>query len=576
MFSRRLCLLASGLVLLASLPSPAVASIYSDFVLNSTAPVIYWNQDETSGTTANDLAPGGGTNNGTYTVAGGHSVTLGTAGPRPADGFGNMDAANAAPTVDHYGTTVYNSLNTTAGASISAYSVQVWFNPSALLDRPLSYVFTRANSADESGRRDAVYVGGTYGGITPRVLALVRGNNASGLPSIRGTRTLWENTWYHLTFVRDDSQPDVKAKVYLNGKLEITSPYVWWNGTSSDTGNYFYAANRPDYNIGMGVSGRYDEVAVWDRPLSDAEAWSLFATATGQKNYPAVVLSDSPEAYWRLNETTGNNTAIDLSGHGHHFTYNDEPSRTGTGLDIGPQPLKYGGFESTNAAPRLIKSSNINQQDGFIGTATGVLSGENDYSLEMWIRREQMNDPPYQSRGLYLMHRNDVGQPGATGNAGDYLGIIPGDQPGEVNLFMFNGSGTGSVSFYGQSDLLEGVWYHLAMTRQGDLMSVYLNGQLEMQGTMPKRPGTVWTYGYWTFGNRLDLPANWQRFNGNIDEIAIYRGVLGQDVFYAHYLAAMVPEPATWVLWVLGGLAALGWRGLRIGNRATPGERVAP
>ncbi len=400
-----------------------------------------------------------------------------------------------------------------------------------------------------------MYVGGTYSGVTPRVLALIRGNNASGLSAIRGTRTLWENTWYHLTFVRDDSQPDAKAKVYLNGQLEIASSDPWWNGTGSDLGNYFYAANRPDYNIGLGVNGRYDEVAVWNRALSDAEVWGLFAASIGEE-YPAAVMYHNPEAYWRLNETTGVNTAVDFSGHGHHFTYNDEPSRTGAGLDLGPRPHEgYGGFERTNAAPRLIKSSDINQQNGSIGTVTGVLSGENDYSIEMWFRREQMYDA---TRGLYLMHRNDFGQPGASPNAGDYLGIRP--ISGEVKLFVFNGDPGGGkpyVSVAGNTTIEEGVWYHVGMTRSGDLISVYLNGQLEIQTTMFKQSGTVWTNGFWTFGNRLDMLSNWQRFNGNIDEIAIYHGALPQEVFYAHYMAARVPEPASCVLLALGVLALL-------------------
>lgn len=555
MFSRLCVVAACAAAVLAPAVQAAAGSVYSDYVM-TTNPVIYWPQDETSGNVANDLATLGGTNNGTFAAASGHSVTLGTAGPRPSDGFFNMASDNRAPSVDRYGTSVYNSLNTTAGVGISSYSVQVWFNPTTLLatGQALSYVFTRANSADEPGRRDAVYVGGTYAGITPRVLALVQTNNANAgaVPVVKGTRKLWENHWYHLLFVRDDSQPDVKAKVYLNGKLEIQSPHAWWNGSGSDTGNYLYAAHRPDYTGSLGVNGRYDDVAVWNGPLSDQQAWDLFAAAAGQKVYATAVLSDDPEAYWRLNETA-DNTAYDTTGR-HPFTYQGQALRTGAGFDIGPRPPKYGGFEADNAAPRLLKSSDINQQNGYIGTATGVLSGENDYSVEMWVRREQMYDS---TRGLYLMHRNDFGQPGAAGNAGDYLGITPRD--GKVNLFIFNGAPAGQpyVFLPGATDIQEGVWYHVGMTRSGDLVSVYVNGELELQGTLPKQSGTVWTSGYWTFGNRLDMPANWQRFNGNIDEIAIYHGALPQEVFYAHYMAAQVPEPASWILLALGGLALL-------------------
>ena len=51
---KRLALLGACVTVLLS-ALPAAASVYTDF-LTQTTPVIYWNQNETSGTTATDLA----------------------------------------------------------------------------------------------------------------------------------------------------------------------------------------------------------------------------------------------------------------------------------------------------------------------------------------------------------------------------------------------------------------------------------------------------------------------------------------------------------------------------------------
>jgi hypothetical protein len=570
-----------GMALFLMVAGPVYAgAVYSDFVLNQTGPVIYWSQGETAGSTAFDQAAGtGGANHGTYaTAASSYNVTLGQAGPRPGDGFGSMVSDNMAPAVEGHGVTRYDSLSSTAGASTSAYSVQVWFNASQpFVDRAISYVFGRGNSTTDAGRRDAVYVGGNYTGITPRKLALAAGSNSCPLPAVRGNRDLWENNWYHLVLVRDDSQP-VKAKVYLNGKLEIQSTAAWWNDGS---GEYLTVGNRPDYAefsqaFSLGLQGRYDEVAVWNRPLSDAEAWGLFAAATGQPHYPTVVLSDTPEAYWRLNETSTATTAADLTGHGHSFAYHAH-ARSGTTPDVGPRPSPFGGFELTNTAPTLDGiPRTTNEQpptDGFVGIASGVLPGtpggtNNDYTAELWFRiADGATLSPY---GAYLLHRTDVTT--AVDNVGDYLSARA-FSGGKSALSTYNGDSYHTEfpisGMTGEYVLDDNVWYHVAMVREGNDMTVYLNGEVYLAThTLGIRAATSWSHGDWAFGGRSDMPGQ-QVFAGNIDEIAIYRGALDPNAIRAHYLAALVPEPSTWALMILGGVTVLGvWLAFR-----NPGPR---
>ncbi len=539
-------------LLLAVGSGPLVAaSPYSDFVV-STSPVLYWGLNETVPGPAIDLMPiPGGANNGTYI-----SATLGQVGPRPP-AFDNMDTLNYAPSVSRNGLTQYTSLATTGGVGTGAYSVQAWFYSTIAFGigatHPLHYVLGRGNGlAANIDNRDAVYVGGTYAGIIPSRLYFTSG---AGGGAAYGSSVLVPNTWYQTLMVRDGSN----VKVYLNGVKEVETTMAWMGGG----GDYFAGGNRVDYTVtpsGLGLTGRYDEVAAWNRALTAAEARGLYLAAFSAPAtaYSQTVLASNPEAYWRLNEISPIGTAIDATGHLHDFTYPTAPSRTGAGSDIGPRPATYLGFEASNNAPRLIRGT---ENNSYLANPSGVLAGQNDYSVEMWFRAEQVQVP---FGSVYLMHRNDSDNGGVT-NCGDYLGLVTvGAQPGPLNLFIFNGDKvpdvTGETFVRGTTSIALNTWHQVAITRQGNLMHVYLDGLLELNDiNMPLLAGTKWSNGMWTFGNRIDMLTNNQRFNGNLDEIAIYGGVLSEQIVASHYQVALdgfaIPEPATLSLLALGGAA---------------------
>jgi len=532
---------ASLLLSMTVFLSESTGSTYSDYVINSTGPVLYWSLDETSGTTATDLVPGvGGANDGTYIEISPGGLTLGQAGPRPSEGYRNMASTNAAPQVTR-GLTQYTSLSSTAGVGTGSYSVQAWVNPASdFTANRLNYAFTRGNTDTSPAMREGVHIGGSLAGYLQGGLNYYHYGPEQKVP---GSRLVSPGTWYHVVMVHDGSD----VKVFLNGREEIQATQAYEDGN----GNSFNVGHRPDYAglSDLGWRGRYDEVAVWDRPLATSEVGKLYEKAVGS-HYAATVLNDAPEAYWRLDETTGTNTAHDETGHGHDFDYDAASSRTGTGLDVGPRPPEFKGLEPDNNAPLLV--TGVDSQK-FLGIAEGVLPGtpggtNNDYSLEMWIRR----DGPLGYAGFtYLMNRND-----AADDAGDFLGITSYDSS-DRNLLLFNGvwPANHSTGYHtGTTPIEEDQWYHVGMIREGNHVSAYLNGVLEVEGTLTTKAETAWSLGKWAFGNRMDSPShsNSFRFNGNMDEIAIYAGAVDPNLFMAHYLAATVPEPSTIVLSLLG------------------------
>ena len=136
----------------------------------------------------------------------------------------------------------------------------------------------------------------------------------------------------------------------------------------------------------------------------------------------------------------------------------------------------------------------------------------------MWFWRSQ----PVGGMGEYLVHRSDVG---LTNTSGDYLGVWG-------QLFIYNGADINGV---GPNVIQLGQWYHVAMTRQGDNVTVYLNGQVEIPTTvMTNNTGTTWTHGDWGLGGRVDFSLQ-QRWAGNIDEVAIYSNALSAPAILRQY-----------------------------------------
>ena len=557
--TRLLTRVAPLLLLGIVLPVVAEGSVYSDFVIGNTSPVLYWNLDETSGTTATDLVPAGGANNGTYMTG----TTLGQAGPRPSDGFTHMGAGNNAPGAGQPVGVRYPSLGTIAGVAGVPYSAQTWFNSSVpFTNNVLNYFLSRGDDTTNPNLRDSVGVWGNFESNPAKANRLFLFPGPAGSPpgSVVGTTVLSPDTWYHALIVRDSTS----ARVYLNGTLELVSAWPWAGG-GGGTGNEFRSGTRAD--AAHGLNGRTDEVAVWDRALSAHEANLLYHYAISPP-YALAVLRDDPAAYWRLNETVGDNTATDFSGKGKHQTLGNglipNVTRSGAPPDVGPRPgdivggLGIWGFEPTNNAPTQpvgLAGYTANDYAVLVGAGSdpGVVVPEDDYTVELWAR------PSAVTGGVlgYLYQRRDFDGSSGTG-VWDSLGMATGHETAPPGvLFFFDG--TNVLKNTSDPMALEaGGWYHIALARDGDDVTCYLNGEVEFAGTSAAHPTGSFDQGTWTFGGRSEHGA--LKWPGTLDEIAIYGRALTQDEILRHYYAGVVPEPTTLALLGLSGLGLLARR----------------
>ncbi len=156
-----------------------------------------------------------------------------------------------------------------------------------------------------------------------------------------------------------------------------------------------------------------------------------------------------------------------------------------------------------------------------------------DYSIEMWIR----NTLPNSSRPVtgYFFSRG-AEQPAT--DHGDHFGIsgTSGGQPGRL-LFYNGASNTQSVR--GAEVLMINHWYHVALVRRGETVSVYLNGDLKRGASGPAKLGYKSGVGLVFIGGRRDNFAN---FQGQLQEVAVFNRSLTDDEVAAHYTAASIVD----------------------------------
>lgn len=312
-------------------------------------------------------------------------------------------------------------------------------------------------------------------------------------------------------------------ELYVDGDLVGTSTTA-----STDARNavdYFFSRNHTTGG-GYRLTGDLAEVQLYGGAMPGADVLSLSGELLAKyagSAYQQAVLAANPLHYYRLGDlaATGG-VAYDELGTNHG---------TITGAPLPNQAGALGGDANTAMA--------FNGSTDWIRVNNTLPAS---FSLEAWIKTDvasRTGSHSYQGDGLIW---SDV-----PGGANDFVLALLGNK-----LSFYQGDINRTIN--GTSDLTDGEWHHVVVTREAgnaaDGLKLYVNGLLEASGQAGANTLNAQTYIAFG-GNVIDN----RYFTGLMDEIALYNGVLLPSQVYQHW-AAGVPEPGTWLM-LLSGLA--GW-----------------
>lgn len=211
------------------------------------------------------------------------------------------------------------------------------------------------------------------------------------------------------------------------------------------------------------------------------------------------ILADSPIAYYRLNEAPGATTAKDLSGNANNGTFSP------TGITLGVPGRGNGDTAALFNHGRMVVSNNVTLNPASI-TLEALLnwSGNNGFQQRVIEKSRYIG-----------------------GEESQYgLSILP---DGRIMVEIQIGA-VGS-SLISSSAINSGRLYHLAVTYDGSLMRIYLNGILDSKQAPTLPGGLPANSTNLSIGNQVDRD---RPFNGIIDEIALYNKALSAEQIQAH------------------------------------------
>jgi hypothetical protein len=224
-------------------------ALLSDQVLQDD-PRVYLRLGEAPGeSTAHDIAPVGGFQDGTYQ----NSPTLGVDGI-PAAGPEN-DTATSFDGLDDYVRVPDNP-----SPDYSAYTLEAWVK---LDSADAEGIFVRTANDDLAQHSHELWV--RNGVLEGRLWD-------GGERMVTGTTPLQTDEWYHVVGTAQNGMP---MELYLNGRLEAVSSFnigAMWTG-----GNMWYIGSHvPNESIGY-LDGVLDEAAIYDYVLSPQEIRQHYA-----------------------------------------------------------------------------------------------------------------------------------------------------------------------------------------------------------------------------------------------------------------------------------------------------------
>jgi Concanavalin A-like lectin/glucanases superfamily len=257
-------------------------------------------------------------------------------------------------------------------------------------------------------------------------------------------------------------------------------------------GSYIVQAEQRDAEGNVGRS----------RPIS----FTVVPPNPGGVSYADAVRADAPRAYWRLGEPSGTVAAEDQGGP--NGTYSG-------GAVLGVPP-------AIQDVDRAVRLDGGNDKMSVPDPANGSLDfGTGDFTVEAWIKPSASDE-----RGVVAKR---------SGNAEAYWAITVTDDPnhnGQIRAVYFDGANVRTA--YSAKGVVDGAWHHVVAWYDRDSgITIWVDGvaRFTALGMTPD----VGNSGPVEVGKAPSNPY----FKGDVDEVALYGGLLPVHRIQAHADAAV-------------------------------------
>jgi hypothetical protein len=427
-------------------------------------------------------------------------------------------------------------------------------------------------------------------------------NSSPGWVSIDTGYAVPANQWLHVALTYDGSV----IKTYVNGALVHSLAGSGPIGDAHASQNDFRIGGRqaiPDY-----FAGRVDELGVYNTALSAADIQELYYA--GKAGLPrnavaktTLTVINQPPTITNLTNNgpvsagtpaTATMTAVDPNV-GDTLSYSFDFNNDGV-FEVGPQasnqashtysipgtytvaaqvaddkgalgtvPMPTSRVSYWNADNNTADAADGNHgslqfgagystgkhgkgsfflegQDDYVyvGPSNNLNFGENqNFTLEAWVRLHY----PQTDHDDVIMSKWDV-ENGRKGVSKNYYWFTLERNTGKPKIYL---GSNGEYSLTATTGVDLGQWAHVAATRTGAVVRLYINGVLNTSATLTA--GSLANNDPFTIGGLYDTIFNppvqpKHTFGGLIDEVGVYNRALSADEMRAR--ASFVPGPVAW------------------------------
>jgi hypothetical protein len=538
----------AGAVVLAlavfSVPAPA-ADTYTNALMGLSGLVSYWNLNELPGAaTAIDAVssdPVDAYNPGVYSGGG---ITVGDAGPRPADGWAGFSADNRAVTFSKLPDAQLQMDNVAGYAGLTDATLLGWVR----VTDPNAASLVNSFGGLQTAGFPRVVLGADFAPTGLRGFA----RRADDDQLLLGPTTASNLSNWH--FLAVSYEGGATGHLYWDGVEVAAKVAPAARGLDAASAMVF---GRDVGDPTRGLGGQLDELATFNRALSAAEIQTLWLAAKNQ--LPHVPEPDAPyfqtavalgglRNHWRFSET-GGTTAADVIG-GNNGTFVNVAGAPVALGQPGPTPSEgqggypFNGFPSDNTSVRFVWNTGANYMQIAGGQVVGnpttglkFTDGISQLTMAMWVKRTYAGDG-------YL------GGFSRSGSSNRYVFSVYAPNATDLRFYALASNGvqmqSGDLTVDTAGDYQ---WHHLVQVWDGTekRLRVYIDGVERFNATDATMGVNLYVPGGFHLGR--DFYGSTRNLGGFLDEVSLFDRALSEadvlKLYDSAFYEAPIPGDAT-------------------------------